>query len=107
MGNFFSQFENDVDKIIKAPSGQYTITPAATEGSSTPSSAPDVSENTNNTQSPSESPKSDEKCVKPNPATTTTTVQTRIANTPIPENPVDRRPHKVVFYADPTQRQTL
>lgn len=90
MGNFFSQFENDVDKIIKAPSGQYTITPAATEGSSTPSSAPDASENTNNTQSPSESPKSDEKCVKPNPATTTTTVQTRIANTPIPENPVDR-----------------
>ena len=89
MGNFFSLFENDVDKIIRAPSGQYTVTPA-TEKTST--SSPAVPENTNNTQSPSESPKSDEKCVKPNPAstTTTTTVQTRIANTPIPENQVDR-----------------
>ena len=65
MGNFFSQFENDVDKIIRAPSGQYTVTPAATVESSSVTS-PAVSETTNSNQSPSESPNSDDKCVKPN-----------------------------------------
>jgi len=88
MGNLLSQFENDVDKIISAPSGEYTVSPATVDAGV---SSPDASGNTNNNKSSSESSNSDNKCVKPNPTdSATTTIQTNITSSPVPENQVNR-----------------
>lgn len=88
MGNYFSQlfddFDNDVNKII-APAAQYTISPSTQKISDT-SEQPEVSNAPDETTSPDTS---DEKCVKPNPGSTTTT-QTTILNTPLPENQLNR-----------------
>ena len=87
MGNFFSRLFDDNVNIINAPSGEYTVTPAATpESTNDYASSPQSDEQVSNI-SPDDS--NDEKCVKPNPADTTTT-DTVILNTPLPENQVDR-----------------
>ena len=92
MGNFFSQLFDDDVKIVMAPSAQYNVTPVSQNESTT--TTPGVSDNSSTAQNSPE--EDDDKCVKPNPSpststsTSTSTVQTRISNTPIPENPLDR-----------------
>jgi len=94
MGNFFSQlFDDDNVKIVIAPSGEYSITPAneviATETNS-PKEESSIDESSENT-TPKEEDNNDDKCVKPNPASVTTSnVSTTILNTPLPEKQVDR-----------------
>jgi hypothetical protein len=94
MGNLFSQLSDDIDNITNSPSGnspssnapsaKYTVTPSVEDNKSPSESPAKKSISTPSSESPAE------KCVQPNPSTTSSTSTTSSSPSSIPVKQVSR-----------------